>query len=92
VTYFERYPGRFLSLHLQGVDLKAPFPAWDPGAPLEAVMTLWRAMPQLAVGEDHVDWARLFGAAKTGGVENYFIEQGWDLTVKGAAYLKTLKV
>ena len=92
VTYFERYPGRFLSLHLQGVDLKAPFPAWDPGAPMEAVMARWRAMPQLAVGEDDVDWARLFGAAKTGGVENYFIEQGWDLTVKGAAYLKTLKV
>ena len=45
----------------------------------------------LAVGEDTVDWPKVFAAAKIGGVRNYFIEQAWDLTVKGAAYLKTLK-
>ena len=39
---------------------------------------------------------RVFAAAKIGGLKNYFIEQeqanGWDCMVKGAAYLKTLKV
>jgi hypothetical protein len=33
----------------------------------------------------------IFATAKTGGVENYFIEQSWDLTVQGVGYLKTLK-
>jgi hypothetical protein len=46
----------------------------------------------LAVGKDTVDWPKIFAAAKTGGVKNYFIEQAWDLTVQSAAYLKTLNV
>ena len=46
----------------------------------------------LAVGEDTVDWQKVFTAAKTGGVQNYFVEQTWDLTVKSVAFLKTLSV
>ena len=46
----------------------------------------------LAVGEDSVDWPAVFAAAKIGGMKNFFIEQAWDLTVKSAAYLKTLTV
>lgn len=46
----------------------------------------------LAVGEDKVDWPKVFAAAKIGGVKNYFVEQNWDLTVKSVAYLKTLNV
>jgi sugar phosphate isomerase/epimerase len=81
VTYFNKYPGRFVSMHLQGVDLKAPLPA--PGGPRP---------PQVAVGKDSLDWAKIFAAAKTGGVKNYFLEQNWDLTAQGVAYLKTLNV
>ncbi len=44
----------------------------------------------LSVGEDSVDWPAVFAAAKIGGLKNFFIEQPWDLTVKSAAYLKTL--
>lgn len=44
----------------------------------------------LSVGEDTVDWPKVFEAAKIGGMKNFFIEQAWDLTVKSAAYLKTL--
>ena len=44
----------------------------------------------LSVGEDTVDWPKVFEAAKIGGMKNFFIEQTWDLTVKSAAYLKTL--
>jgi sugar phosphate isomerase/epimerase len=79
VAYFTKYPGRFVSMHLQGVDLNAPGPG--PGAPRP---------PQVAVGKDGLDWAKIFAAAKTGGVKNYYLEQGWDLTVQGVAYLKTL--
>ncbi len=79
VTYFAKYPGRFLSMHLQGVDLNAPAPV--PGGPRP---------PQVAVGHDSLDWPKIFAAAKAGGVKNYFLEQNWELTVQGAAYLKTL--
>jgi sugar phosphate isomerase/epimerase len=44
----------------------------------------------LALGEDTADWPAIFEAAKIGGLKNFFIEQAWDLTVKSAAYLKTL--
>jgi sugar phosphate isomerase/epimerase len=81
VTYFAKYPGRFISMHLQGVDLNAPAPV--PGGPRP---------PQVAVGHDSLDWARIFAAAKGGGVKNYFLEQSWPLTVQGVAYLKTLQV
>jgi sugar phosphate isomerase/epimerase len=81
VTYFTNHPGRFISMHLQGVDLDAPAPT--PGGPRP---------PQVAVGHDSLDWRKIFAAAKAGGVKNYFLEQSWDLTVQGAAYLKTLTV
>jgi sugar phosphate isomerase/epimerase len=86
VMYFTKYPGRFVSLHLQGVDLNAPMPG--PGGPGPG----GPRPPQVAVGKDSLDWARIFAAAKTGGVKNYFLEQSWDLTVQGVAYLKTLEV
>jgi sugar phosphate isomerase/epimerase len=86
VIYFTKYPGRFISMHLQGVDLNAPMSG--PGN---------RQGPRpgrggVAVGKDSLDWAKIFAAARTGGVKNYFIEQNWDLTVQGVAYLKTLNV
>ena len=46
----------------------------------------------VAVGKDSLNWAKIFTAAKTGGVKNYFLEQNWPLTVQGASYLKTLNV
>jgi sugar phosphate isomerase/epimerase len=73
IEYFRKYPGRFLSLHLQGVASGSQ-------------------QAQLAVGKDSVAWAKVFAAAKAGGVKNYFIEQSWDLTVQSAAYLKKLNV
>jgi sugar phosphate isomerase/epimerase len=81
VMYFSKYPGRFISMHLQGVDLNAPAPT--PGGPRP---------PQVAVGKDSLDWPRIFAAAKAGGLKNYFVEQSWDLTVQSVAFLKGLKV
>ncbi len=76
VMYFTKYPGRFLSMHLQGVDTN---PHGGTG----------RA-PAYAVGKDSLDWPKIFAAAKTGGVKNYFVELAWDLTVQSVNYLKTL--
>jgi sugar phosphate isomerase/epimerase len=90
VMYFTKYPGRFISMHLQGVDLNAPLP--PPGGMRGAGAQQRRRSPGLAVGKDSLDWAKIFAAAKTGGVKNYFIEMNWDLTVESVAYLKTLNV
>jgi sugar phosphate isomerase/epimerase len=46
----------------------------------------------LAVGEDSVDWVKVFQAAKIGGLKHYFVEQSWDVTVRSVAFLKTLNV
>ena len=69
-------------MHLQGVDLNAP-PPGAGGAPRNA---------GVAVGQDSLDWAKIFRAARSGGVKNYFVEQNWDLTVASVAYLKALNV
>jgi sugar phosphate isomerase/epimerase len=86
--YFIKYPGRFISMHLQGVDLNAPIPVagGDRGRGAGS------GNIGLAVGNDSLDWPKIFAAAKTGGLRNYFVEQNWDLTVQSVAYLKTLKV
>jgi len=87
VNYFKKYPGRFISMHLQGVNLKAPAP--PPPAPGQG---RGPGIPQLPVGKDDIDWKKVFTAAKGGGVKNYFVEQAWDLTVQSVGYLKTLDV
>jgi sugar phosphate isomerase/epimerase len=89
VLYFNKYPGRFLSMHLQGVDLSTPPPGSGSG---EGARRAQGGRAGLAVGKDSVDWPKVFAAAKTGGVKNYFVEQNWDLTVQSVAYLKTLNV
>jgi len=87
VVYFTKYPGRFISMHLQGVDLNAPAPGSGGGPGAGGPRP-----PGVAVGKDSLDWRKIFAAAKTGGVRNYFLEQNWDLTVQGVAYLRTLSV
>jgi len=88
VMYFTKYPGRFVSMHLQGVDLNAPAPGSGGGQGARGGRG--GRGGGLAVGKDSLDWPKIFAAAKTGGVKNYFIEQSWDLTVQSVAYLKAL--
>lgn len=90
IMYFTKYPGRFISLHLQGVNLAAPPPAPPPTPAPGAAPGRGPAVPGVAVGKDSLDWAKIFAAAKGGGVQNYFVEQTWDLTVQSVTYLKTL--
>jgi sugar phosphate isomerase/epimerase len=88
--YFLKYPGRFISIHLQDVDMNAPVPAPSPKGAKAGRRGGRR--PQVAVGQGTIDWVKTFTAAKAGGVKNYFVEQSWELTRQSVAYLKALKV
>jgi sugar phosphate isomerase/epimerase len=54
---------------------------WDPAA-----------QTTVAVGTGSIDWTKVFRAAKTGGVKNYFVELDMDATRRSVAFLKTLSV
>jgi len=68
--YFERYPGRFLSMHLQD---------WSPAENKE-----------VPFGQGVVDWRKLFAAARTAGVKNYFVEMDLDSMKASLPYLHGL--
>jgi sugar phosphate isomerase/epimerase len=70
--YFTEYPGRFISMHVQG---------WNASARKIA-----------AVGQDSLDWKKIFTAAKTGGIQNYFVEMNLDLMKASVPYLRSLQV
>jgi sugar phosphate isomerase/epimerase len=88
--YFTKYPGRFISMHLQDVDLNATPPAPPPGQPARGGGR-GRGM-QTSVGKGSIDWVKTFQAAKAAGIKNYFVEQNMDLTKHSVAYLKGLRV
>jgi sugar phosphate isomerase/epimerase len=70
--YFTKYPGRFISMHVQG----------------------WSAVTKktMAVGQDSLDWKKIFTAAKTGGIKNYFVEMNLELMKASVPYLRNLQV
>lgn len=70
--YFTKYPGRFISMHVQG----------------------WSAKTRtiVPVGQGTLDWKRIFTAAKTGGIKNYFVEMDLPLMEASVPYLRQLKV
>ena len=70
--YFTKYPGRFISMHVQG----------------------WSATTKKtsAVGQDTLDWKKIFTAAKTGGIKNYFVEMNLDQMKASVPYLQNLQV
>jgi sugar phosphate isomerase/epimerase len=70
--YFTKYPGRFISMHVQGWSVEAK-----------------KVMP---VGQDSLDWKKIFTAAKTGGIKNYFVEMDLEKMKASVPYLRKLKV
>jgi sugar phosphate isomerase/epimerase len=70
--YFMKYPGRFISMHVQG---------WDA-----------KTKTIVAVGQGTLDWKRIFTAAKTGGIRNYFVEMALPLMQASVPYLQHLQV
>lgn len=70
--YFTKYPGRFVSMHVQD---------WSPATKKE-----------MAVGTGTLDWKKIFTAAKTGGIQNYFVEMNFELMKASVPYLRQLQV
>jgi sugar phosphate isomerase/epimerase len=70
--YFMKYPGRFMSMHVQD---------WSP-----------ETKQQMAVGQGSLDWKKIFTAAKTGGIRNYYVEMNLDLMKASVPYLRNLQV
>jgi sugar phosphate isomerase/epimerase len=70
-TYLTKYPGRFISMHLQD---------WSSTAKKE-----------VPIGEGVVDWKKTFAAAKTGGIQNYFVEMNMDALKASVPYLHNLR-
>jgi sugar phosphate isomerase/epimerase len=92
--YFTSHPGRFLSMHLQDLDMNAPVPpppAPPPGTPAGRGGRGGRRPPK-PIGQGSIDWVKTFNAAKTGGVKNYFVEMSLDLMKASVPYLRDLKV
>jgi sugar phosphate isomerase/epimerase len=46
----------------------------------------------MPVGQDTLDWKKIFTAAKTGGVKNYFVEMNLDFMKASVPYLRNLEV
>ncbi len=46
----------------------------------------------MAVGQDMLDWKKIFTAAKTGGIKNYFVEMDLELMKASVPYLRELQV
>ncbi len=44
------------------------------------------------VGEDSLDWKKIFAAAKIGGIKNYFVEMKLDMMKASVPYLRNLQV
>jgi sugar phosphate isomerase/epimerase len=82
VEYFKKYPGRFFSMHVQDLDLKA--------GRTPVVNGRGGGFPQTSVGKGGLDWAATFAAARTGGVKNFFVEQNMELTKESVAALKKM--
>jgi sugar phosphate isomerase/epimerase len=70
--YLRKYPGRFISMHVQG---------WSE-----------QTKKIVPVGQDTLDWKKIFTAAKPGGVKNYFVEMNLDMMRASVPYLRQLQV
>jgi sugar phosphate isomerase/epimerase len=46
----------------------------------------------MPVGQDSLDWKKIFTAAKTGGVKNYFVEMNLEMMKASVPYLRGLQV
>jgi sugar phosphate isomerase/epimerase len=45
-----------------------------------------------AVGQDSLDWKKIFSAAKTGGIQNYFVEMKLEMMKASVPYLRAMQV
>jgi sugar phosphate isomerase/epimerase len=70
--YFTKYPGRFISMHVQG---------WSS-----------ETKKIVPIGQGTLDWNKIFTAAKTGGIKNYFVEMNLPMMKESVPFLRNLQV
>jgi sugar phosphate isomerase/epimerase len=70
--YFTKYPGRFISMHVQGWSVET--------------------RKYAPVGQDSLNWKRIFTAAQTGGIKNYFVEMNLEMMRASVPFLHNLQV
>lgn len=89
--YFTQHPNRFISMHLQDLDMNAPVAPPAPAAP-GGRAGRGGGRPSKPIGQGSIDWVKTFKAAKIGGVQNYFIEMNEQLMRDSVPFLKKLEV
>jgi sugar phosphate isomerase/epimerase len=52
----------------------------------------WPEKKIVAIGQDSLDWNRIFTAARVGGIRNYFVEMEFGMMKASVPYLHTLHV
>src|SRR5438105_101902 len=77
----------------QGYDAAEYFTKY-PGRFFSMHVQGWSAQTKkiMPVGQDTLDWKKIFTAAKTGGAKNYFVEMNLDMMKASVPYLRTLQV
>ena len=77
----------------QGYDAADYFTKY-PGRFFSMHVQGWSAQTKkiMPVGQDTLDWKKIFTAAKTGGVKNYFVEMNLDMMKASVPYLHSLQV
>ena len=77
----------------QGYDAADYFTKY-PGRFISMHAQGWSAKTRkiVPIGQGTLDWKRIFTAAKTGGIQNYFVEMDLELMRASVPYLKALQV
>ncbi len=77
----------------QGYDAAEYFTKY-PGRFFSMHVQGWSAQTKkiMPVGQDTLDWKKIFTAAKTAGVKNYFVEMNLDMMRASVPYLRALQV
>jgi sugar phosphate isomerase/epimerase len=77
----------------QGFDAAEYFTKY-PGRFFSMHVQGWSAQTKriMPVGQDTLDWKKIFTAAKTGGIQNYFVEMDLDMMKASVPYLRALQL
>lgn len=95
----KRLDAKLVKMQFQVAVVNIGFHAADymekhPGRFISLHLADWNAEQKktVAIGKGIVDWKKLFGAAKKGGVKNYYVEMNMEEMRESYPYLGSLKV
>ena len=96
-TLLKTFDPKLVKLQFQVAVVRLGYQAADyfikyPGRFLSMHLADWspEARHEVAIGKGCVDWKALFAAAKSAGIENYFVEVDQELLPESYAYLHAL--